>query len=257
MDFSSRFVIQFSLKMNCELFIKIRHPNFIENELWTFHEVASVLHRGRWFWVHPVFIHRPEAVRLGFVNERGATFDVATGSRRCTRTGKPVDILKSIVLAGVVLAAAPLRNCAFSDDQIWRSEQVLKGFCKLDRCIKRGSSTRRAHKVKNLIQFSLFFVCFFFLGALLLNQVWSCSLDSVSGKIFLYIVGSVRDLKNHRTRRSGCVRSILGFHEFVSGGFLFSLGILGICSFCGVYQEVGSWVVVFFCLVDRFLCAWI
>jgi hypothetical protein len=55
---------------------------------------------------------------MGFVNERGATVDDATGSRRRTRTGKPVDILKSIVDAGVVVAAAPLRNCAFSDDQI-------------------------------------------------------------------------------------------------------------------------------------------
>ncbi|CAK9196971.1 unnamed protein product [Sphagnum troendelagicum] len=44
---------------------------------------------------------------MGFVNERGATVDDATGSRRCTRTGKPVDILKSIVFAGVVVAAAP------------------------------------------------------------------------------------------------------------------------------------------------------
>ncbi len=169
---------------------------------------------------------------MGFVNERGTTVDDATGSRRCTRTGKPVDIPKSIVFAGVVVAAAPLRNCAFSDDQIWRSEQVLKGFCKLDWCIKRGLSTRRAHKVKNLIQFSLFFVVyFFFLGALLLNQVWSCSVDSVSGKIFLYIVGSVRDLKNYSTRRSGCVRSILGFHQFVSGGFFFLLGFWGFVPF--------------------------
>jgi hypothetical protein len=55
---------------------------------------------------------------MGFVNERGGTVDDATGSRRCTRTGKPVDILKSIVFAGVVFAAAPLRNCAFSDGQI-------------------------------------------------------------------------------------------------------------------------------------------
>jgi hypothetical protein len=55
---------------------------------------------------------------LVFVNERGATVDDATGSRRCTRTGKLVDILKSIVFAGVVFAAAPLRNWAFSDHQI-------------------------------------------------------------------------------------------------------------------------------------------
>jgi hypothetical protein len=103
--------------MNCELFIKIRHPNFIENELWTFiklHPFCIEVDDSEFIQ----FSSTSRSGSMGFVNERGATVDDATGSRRCTRTGKPVDILKSIVFAGVVVAAALLRNCAFSDDQI-------------------------------------------------------------------------------------------------------------------------------------------
>ncbi len=107
---SSRFVIQFSSKTNCEHFIKIRHPNFLENELWIFHQDSSSnFHRKRIvnfssrfvilislkmncglfiklhpFWVHPVFIYRPEAVRWGlWTNEelRSTTPPAAAGAR--------------------------------------------------------------------------------------------------------------------------------------------------------------------------------
>ncbi len=44
-----KFAIHISSKMNNGLFIKIRHPIFIENELWTFHQDSSS--KFHWNWI--------------------------------------------------------------------------------------------------------------------------------------------------------------------------------------------------------------